>query len=248
MHRNIKLFAAFSSLFLAMCTFYDQGGAIVAPNGLSCQNRTDYGFLQQQQVAECYYKCPDGTVRQPEIVEAFSESSPLYSASREEVDAQFCQGPARPTATPPPPTESLATEPPITEPPTEPPATKVPATSVPPTEQIAPSATFEIISQQPPLLRGDVTMCDVAINLINFRMIEPVPNLTGRALEVEIANQPSSCSINPTNTSLLTCTLPAGVTFPTRVLVRLDSVVVNDFDYSGLGCAKIATAFPTTTP
>src|SRR5574338_235400 len=176
MHKNIKLFLAFSALFLSMCTFYDQGGAVVSPNGLSCQNRTDYGFLQQDHTAECYYKCPDGTVRQPEIEGEFSESSPLYSASREDVDGQFCQGPALHTATPQPsPTESLSTEPPVTEPPaTEPPTEPViveaSATPASPTEPPLPSPTAAILAtQQPPLLRGDVTMCDVASNLINFR-------------------------------------------------------------------------------
>jgi hypothetical protein len=88
----------------------------------------------------------------------------------------------------------------------------------------------------------------MAINLINFRMIEPVPNLTGRSLEVQIAGQDSTCATNPVNTSLLTCTLPRAVTFPIQVVVRLDDSVVNDFSFNGLGCAKIATPFPTTTP
>jgi hypothetical protein len=110
-----------------------------------------------------------------------------------------------------------------------------------------PPATIEIISDQP-LLRGDVTMCDVGINLINFRMIEPVPDLIVEGLEVQLDGKPTTCSVNPTNTSILTCTIPPGVAFPAPVLVRLDGAVVNDFIYDGLGCAKIATAFPTTTP
>jgi hypothetical protein len=91
-------------------------------------------------------------------------------------------------------------------------------------------------------------MCDVAINLINFRMNKPVPDLVVEGLEVEIGDRPTSCSVNPTNTSLLTCNIPPSVTFPARVLVRLDGAVANDFVYDGLGCAKIATAYPTTTP
>jgi hypothetical protein len=91
-------------------------------------------------------------------------------------------------------------------------------------------------------------MCDVGIHLINFRMVEPVPGLTVEGLELQIDDRPATCSVNPTNPSLLTCTIPAGVSFPARVLVRLDGVTVNDFVYDGLGCAKIATAFPTTTP
>jgi hypothetical protein len=91
-------------------------------------------------------------------------------------------------------------------------------------------------------------MCDVASSLINFRMNEPVPDLTGKDLTVQIADQPTTCSVNPVNTSLLTCTIPPGVTFPARVFVSLDGATVNDFIYNGLGCAKIATPFPTTTP
>ncbi len=235
MHRMIRIFAVVSTLFLSMCTIYAPGGAIVSPNGLSCQNRTDYGFFQGQQSARCYYQCPDGTVRRPELEEAYSVSSPLYNASKDEVDAQFCQGVvAQPTATQPLPT-GLPTE---------------TATDIPPTEQALPSATATIVvvPNLPPLLRGDVTMCDVASSLINFRMNEPVPDLTGKDLTVQIADQPTTCSVNPVNTSLLTCTIPPGVTFPARVFVSLDGATVNDFVYNGLGCAKIATPFPTTTP
>lgn len=239
MHRNFRLLAAFFTLFLSMCTIYDHSGAIISPNGLSCQNRTDYDSLQGEKAATCYYQCPDGSVRRPELPEEFTISSPLYNAPKNEVDTQFCQGSALFTATQSLPTD-LATDVP----------TEAPATAAPPTEQALPSPTTEIIvvPNLPPLLRGDVTMCDVGIRLINFRMIEPVPDLTGKQLEVKIADQPTTCSINPVNTSLLTCTLPAGVSFPARVFVSLDGATANDFIYDGLGCAKIATAFPTTTP
>jgi hypothetical protein len=221
-----------------MCTIYDHSGAIISPNGLSCQNRTDYDFLQGEKTATCYYQCPDGSVRRPEIPEEFNVSSPLYSAPKDQIDRQFCQGSALSTATQPLPTD-LATDAP----------TETPATADLPTEQALPSPTAGIVVPNlPPLLRGDVTMCDVGISLINFRMIEPVPDLTGKQLEVKIADQPTTCSINPVNTSLLTCTIPAGVSFPARVFVSLDGATANDFIYDGLGCAKIATAFPTTTP
>ena len=48
MRRNTRLIAAFLALFMSMCTFYDQSGAIVAPNGLSCQNLTTYDSIQGQ--------------------------------------------------------------------------------------------------------------------------------------------------------------------------------------------------------
>jgi hypothetical protein len=230
-----------------MCTFYDQSGAIVAPNGLSCQNRTDYGLVQGQRAAECYYKCPDGTVRQPEIEGEFSVSSPLYEAPQDELNDQFCQG-AMMTSTPRPTSVSPTDRP--TEVVTDEPIDGT-AAPVGPTEQPLPSPTATsliTIPNQPPLLRGDVTMCDVAVSLISFRMLEPVPDLTAATLDVQIADQPSSCETNPTNPSLLTCTIPPGVSFPARVVVRLDGAMANDFIYDGLGCAKIATQFPSTTP
>lgn len=251
MYKIIKLFAAFSTLLLlSMCTIYDQSGSIISPNGLSCQNRTDYGVLAGQRVATCYYQCPDGTIRRPELEEEFTVSSTLYSASKDEVDAQFCAGVTRPTATQALPTE-LATDAPTdaaTEAPTDPP-TEAPATAAPPTEPVVPSPTATLVVQNlPPLLSGEVTMCDVSADLVNFRMVEPVPELEGRDMEARIAGLPSRCSVNPVNTSLLTCTLPPAVTFPARVLISLDGATVNDFMYDGHGCAKIATAFPTTTP
>lgn len=235
MFRKLNLLAAISVLLMTtMCTFYDQGGAVISPNGLSCQTQTDYEIFNQQQTAQCYYQCPDGTSRQPEIPGEFSVSSPLYSASKEELDAQFCGELLRPTPTRPSATMS--------------PTLAVAATD-PPTETASPSSTAEIPAiEQPPLLAGDVTMCDVAISLINFRMIEPVPDLAGKDLEVRIAGQRTTCAVNAVNTSLLTCTIPPSVTFPAQVVVRLDNAVVNDFIFDGLGCAKISTAFPTATP
>jgi hypothetical protein len=227
MHRNIKLLAVLLALLGSMCTVYDQSGAIVAPNGLSCQNRTNYdNSIEGQVSADCYYLCPDGTGRQLEIEGEFTVSSSLYDASKEEVDAQFCQGSLLPTPTP-----SASTDSPPTSQATEP---------------ALPSPTFSIAGSA--LLQGEVTMCDTGIRLINFRMLAPAPDLVVEGLEVQIADQPTTCSVNPTNPSVLTCNLPATVTFPARILVRLDGAVANDFIYDGLGCAQIATAFPTTTP
>ena len=101
MNRNFKLFAAFFALLLSMCTIYDQSGAIIAPNGLSCQNFTNYESFEGQPAAECYYSCPDGTGRQVEIKEEFSSSSPLYKASKEELNERFCEDPSLPVLTEP---------------------------------------------------------------------------------------------------------------------------------------------------
>ena len=259
MHRKINLVAliAFSALFLTMCTLYDQSGAVISSNGLSCQNRTDFVSWRGQQSASCYYQCPDQTIRRPELQEKFSPSSPLYSASKEDLDAQFCGDLAlQPTAT-----ESPATEPPVAQASASP--TRELSATVSPTLQASPSATRETsatatpgaqaspsptrgtsATSQTPLLTGGVTMCDLAVDLINFRMNEPVPTLNNRDLIVQIAGQETSCYVNEVNPSLLTCRIPASAVFPARVVVRLDNVEVNDFTYDGGGCAKIATPLP----
>jgi hypothetical protein len=222
MHRNIKLLIAFSSLLMSMCTIYDQGGAVLAPNGLSCENRTDYVFFEAKSSATCYYRCPDGTARQWVIEERFTVSSSLYQASKEDVDNQYCQG---------------SLQPPPTQTPTPAPPTPVPTRTERPTDTPTFSVpTIEIIVTQQPLLSGDVTMCNRGTRLINFRMIQAAPDLAIEGLEVEIGGQPSSCTVNPNNPSLLSCTLPSGITFPTQVLVRLQGSVVNDFTYDGVGC------------
>lgn len=238
MHRNIKLFAAFSVLLLTVCTFYDQSGAVISSNGLSCQNQTDIVFLKWQQVSKCYYECSDGTFRELEIPGNFSASSPLYSASKKDLDAQFCDLAAHSTATQlpatPHPTATIS-------------PTVFPVAS--PTEPASVSPTpGPVVAVRTPLLTGEVTMCDLAVNLINFRMKEPIPDLKTKALAVQIAGQDSTCTANAVNPSLLTCTIPVAETFPARVVVRLDNVIVNDFVYDGLWCANIATPLPTVIP
>jgi hypothetical protein len=91
-------------------------------------------------------------------------------------------------------------------------------------------------------------MCDLGANLISFRMLEPVPDLTNRTLIVEINDIESTCTVNPTNPTLLTCTIPPLVTFPASVMVTLDGAVVNDFTYDGIGCDELTTPVATTTP
>jgi hypothetical protein len=243
MHTKRMLFIALSSVLLHMCTFYDLNGAVTSSNGLSCQSQTNVGSFERQgeknrfyivrRVAQCSYQCPDGKFRQFEFPGKFSTSSPLYSASQEEVILQVCGMAFQPTLTPSPATVS----PTLAGFPT---ASSTEQTSSPPSADA--SATVKS-----PLLRGNVTMCDLAANLINFRMIEPAADLAGKALDVQIADQESMCAVNPVNLSLLTCTIPASVTFPASIVVRLDGAVVNDFIFDGRGCAKISTPFPTTS-
>jgi hypothetical protein len=238
---KIKLFLLVSAFLLTMCKAYDQAGPVASANGLSCQNYTDYGLFSAEEGAECFYQCPDGTLRQPSISERFSTESTLYSASKVELDSQFCGLALQPTSTIP----SVATD-------TASPASNATASpTLTPTRASSPTADVSPTVQSP-LLTGDVTLCDETLGLISFRMVETAPDLTDKILTVQLADQELTCAVNPVNTSLLTCDLPSPITFPARVVVSLDGAVVNDFTFDGIGCVLIDTPIPasgsTATP
>lgn len=226
MSRKIKLFStlAFSALLLTMCRTYEQSQPVPSTSieGLSCRAYT--GGL------ECYYECPNGTVGPLDF-----EADPSLSASKGDLDRLYC-GVTAPQFTPTDPSASMSPTP------VESPTPAASATALAsPTVEISPTPP-------PPVLSGRVTMCDTGINLISFRIVEPLPDLTGKTLTVEIADTETSCATNPTNPSLLTCTIPPLVTFPASVVARLDGAVVNDFTFDGIGCGELATPMPTTTP
>ena len=244
MRRTIKLFLVFSTLLLTtMCKSY-QGGTVSLPTGLSCENYIDYRFFEwrgeeykfylEEPGATCSYTCPDGIVMEVDIPGEFSTSSPLAFASKADLDAQFCGVALPATPTQPPPTAS---------------PTAVASPTLAATATITASPTLESTATAlPPLLTGRVLMCDTGANLINFRIADPTPDLTGKTITAQINETESTCAVNPTNPSLLTCTLPTDVTFPATIVVSVDGVVVNDFVYDGLGCAEITTPVVTTTP
>jgi hypothetical protein len=239
MPRKLQLVLVLSALLLTMCKTYDSSGPVASPNGLSCNNYTNYGFLERrdeklryfihEKGAECFYKCPDGTISQPALVEKFSSSSSLYTASQEETDARFCgvAAPPTPTLTP------VSTSPPPT-------ASALPTIEASPTLELSPTAAQ-------PLLTGDVPMCDLGANLMNLRIAQPAPDLTGKTLKVQISDKESTCSVNPVNKSLLSCTIPSGLIFPVHIVVSLDGVIVNDFNFDGKGCAQLTTPVPGST-
>ena len=233
MLRKIKLFLAFPfALLLTMCRFYDEGERVTTINGLSCQGYTNY-FGQGAAITkglECYYECPQEVVGPLDF-----ETDPSLSASKADLDRMLC-GITAPQFTPTEPAASVSPTPAVS-------ATPIASA----TAQASPTATISPTAP-PSLLTGQTTMCDLGANLINFRMVEPVPDLTDKTVTVEIADIETTCTVNPTNPSLLTCTIPSLVTFPARVVVSLDGAVVNDFTYEGIGCDELTTPMPTTTP
>lgn len=230
MRRKLNLFFMFalSALLLTMCRFYDQGQRVTPIEGLGCQPYTDY-FEQGLKIAdglECYYTCPDGLVVGPFDF----EGDPSTSTSKADLDRTLCSATTEVT--------SQATS-------TEPVAIMSPTAAASPTIPASPAAAISPIPSTP-LLTGAITMCDQTTDLISFRIANPAPDLTATTMTVQISDIETTCVVNPVNTSLLTCALPASVIFPAQVVVSLDGVVVNDFTYDGVGCILVDTPIPTS--
>lgn len=264
MSKKLIVMSVFSVFVLTMCKTYASEPTRYS-NGLTCNNYTDhrwfewrgeeYNYYIREEGADCTYTCFDGTTFQMNIPRTVSS---MYSASSDELNAQFCGVALEPTPTEVLPTGSptltttptftvdatptLAASPTLAESPT---AATSPVAS--PTIPAAASAA-STSAVQGSLLTGRVTMCDTGGNLISFRIAQPAPDLTGRTLTAVIGDQPSTCYVNATNPSVLTCTLPPAVDFPAQVMVSVNEEIAGSFIYDGLGCAQITTPIATTTP
>ena len=220
-----RLFLAFYALLLTMCRTYGPAEPVSSIEGLSCRPFTTYFGQEPSKGVECTYTCPNGeTIGSLEF-----ETDPSLSVTKGDMDRLYC-GITPPTFTP---AATLVIDSP----------TPVETPTLPASPTVAASRT-----SASPLFTGQVTMCDTGSNLISFRIVTPSPDLTGKTLAVKIADEESSCAVNPTNLSLITCTMPPSITFPISVVVSLDGAVVNDFIYNGIGCVEITTPVVTTTP
>jgi hypothetical protein len=211
-----NLIFIFSAFLITMCRSYSAIEPANPIQGLSCRAFNSVGGSRG---VECSYECPDGTVG-PLVF----ENDPSRSATKGDMDRMFCGIAPQPTST------------------TAPTAAASPTSS--PT--LVPSATVVVpVTAEDPLLAETASMCDLGGKMINFRIVQPAPDITGKTLEVQIAEQESNCYVNPTNPSLLTCSIPNDISFPAHVVVSLDGAVVNDFLYSGVGCAILTTPTPS---
>jgi hypothetical protein len=233
-----------SALLVTMCRGYEEPVSTIP--GLICRPYTDYfqSGLDTSKGLECYYTCPDGTVAGP----FDSQADPSLSGTKGDLDRQLCDIAPQPIT----PTASSAALSPTSAPSAtlaaSPTVEAVATETIPATVESTLTAGISVTGGESAILTGKVLMCDLGANLINFRIVQPSPDLTGKTLTAQIADMESMCYVNPTNPSLLTCALPAGVTFPARIVASVDGVAVNDFTYSGIGCEILTTAVPTTTP
>src|SRR5215212_9875585 len=113
-----------SALLLTMCTSFSETQLANPIEGLSCRGSTDTA-----QGLQCTYICPDGTVKSLEF-----ESDPSLSATKGDLDRQFCG--ITPPSTPTKPSAS---------------ASPSPSASVTETEQVSPTATVVTVATQDPL-------------------------------------------------------------------------------------------------
>lgn len=123
--------------------------------------------------------------------------------------------------------------------------TSTPESTRTPTRSPTWTASLTPVITAEPLLAETVSMCDLGGKLINFRLLAPIPELKLENLAVQIADHASTCYVNPTNPALLTCTISNVISFPAHVVVRVGNAVVNDFEYSGMGCAILTTPTPS---
>jgi hypothetical protein len=218
-----------SLLLLTMCRSY-KAEPIDYENGLVCQAYTDY-FKDGSSIDEgneCKFTCPDGLVL---IVNESKISDP-----KADLRDTFCKVALTVTASPLPPTQ-----------------TQMPISGTP-----LPSTETPLVTSTPvqPLL-SEITTCNGYASFINFRFVEPVPDLQGKNLVVTIDDRIVECGVDPAFTSILTCDLPPFISYPASVLVTLNHVPVNEFQLDPHTCTQDvatkailseSTDSPETTP
>ena len=220
MRKKLMFFMVFSTFFLTMCGNLPESELANPIAGLSC--KPSPGSSSQEMV--CYYTCPEETVG-PMLF----EEDPSLVLSKGDFDRRFCGITPQFTSTAPP-------------------ANPSPSSSPTGSPTVASTATGLVpVTAQDPFLAETVSMCDLGGKLINFRILDTAPELTPETLDVQIAEQETTCYVNPTNPSLLTCVLPNDISFPVQIVVSRGGAVIHDFMYSGLGCAVLTTPTPART-
>ena len=121
------------------------------------------------------------------------------------------------------------------------------------------SACIQLPALSGPLLTGDVyTLCDTSNRWVNLKLVAGTDNalvtqeLANGNLQILIGGTDisSTCKINPSNTTLLTCTYPAGLTsLPAEGQVIYKTTVLQTFRFDGeSGCAGSSSGSTKTEP
>lgn len=198
-------------------------------------------------VWDCTLTCPDGS--QVVFQADGSKSAPsfhndplLKAGDTTSFLSQYCSPEAMVVATP--------TEEPV--------ATSTATATSTPEEQVIVIPQPNILILQP-VLAGSVTACDTGLGFINLPLADPMPDLTGKELEVIINGYKVNCTIAGSRNQVLSCNLPPDRTFPLNIGTTVDSVQVDSFSFSGATCTNTVptkerdpndpnTPAPTSTP
>ncbi len=110
-----------------------------------------------------------------------------------------------------------------------------------PTATVVPTATATSTAiptlAATPLLSGDVTACDRKAGFINFELAAISPLVSESDVVLTINGRQVPCQFAGNDNSLLSCPLPADVTFPAQIHVAVAGSNTDDFSYDGSGCA-----------
>jgi hypothetical protein len=110
-----------------------------------------------------------------------------------------------------------------------------------PTATVVPTATATSTAipapAAAPLLSGNVTACDRKAGFINFELAAISPLVSESDVVLTINGTQVPCLFAGSDNSLLSCPLPASVTFPAQIHVTVAGASTDDFSYDGSGCA-----------
>jgi hypothetical protein len=177
---------------------------------------------QRTYVYECKISCPDGSTAEFELYEM---PSPFNPQDKIEYQMRYC---------PPVQSEAVAF-------PTETPTVSPTDT---PSQEPPPEVNEVSIT---PVLAGSVTACDTGLRFINFPLVSPLPDLTGKNAALFINGTRVSCRIAGSQQQLLGCSLPERTVFPINVRVTLDDVEVNNFSFDGAICVNTEPTRPASS-
>ncbi|MBX3038130.1 MAG: hypothetical protein KF758_14555 [Anaerolineales bacterium] len=257
------LFFVFTALFVIVCRCgpdpFDPRGttSISLPDGSSlgtCKSMQEFSGttnnpdgVESRLVWDCTLTCPDGS---QVVFQADGHQSapshfndPLLKAGDSTAYlAQYCSPEAMVVATS-----------------TQEPVATATATSTP-QEQVIVIPQPNILILQP-VLAGTVSACDTGLGYINLPLADPMPDLTGKELEVIINGYKVNCAIAGSRNQLLACSLPPeDRTFPLNIGTTVDSVQVDSFSFDGATCTNTVptkekdpndpdtSVVPTSTP
>ena len=233
--------------FLAVMCRCAAGGSI-APgeaaypgiDGMRCSDLLEYfgvegdNNLKAREVLACTLTCP-GTgkvVKLDFYAPEGGKGSPRITQTNKEIQQKYCDA-ASPTATGQSPTLEVF-----------PTATA--------TETATPLPTETLITVYPPILSGLVTQCDLSARYINFRILPDADPASVQKASLQLGGVPVTCGVSPGNATILTCSLPEGFQYPASVLVTVDGIDVNRFEFDGAACVVITPTIraplPSATP